>query len=561
MMNRLILSQKSGARTNGAGYGSAEGAKYDSQGQARSASPLVTNNQIYTSPERAELRPYFGPSGLTFVLPFVPGATRVALAPGYHSPRRWRSVEANLRRIVATLLLLSLFQTFAAAQKYQRPAVQTPSTFRGDTATQPDPQTLANLKWFELFQDPKLQELIHEALASNYDLREAAARVDAARANYGITRSDQFPTIGASADVINQRQSRSSAFDIPEPIKRDRSFGSVLLNLLTYEIDIWGRLRKSTAAAKSDLLATEEARLAVITTLVSDVATAYFNLREFDYELEISRRTLASREESLRIIKLRQDRGVSTMLEVRQAEELVYNATEVIPALEQSVTQTENFLSYLTGKNPTSIARGLSLTENTLPPAVPAGLPSDLIERRPDIRAAENSLIAANARIGVAKAAYFPRISLTAFLGFESGQLTSLFSGSRSVWSIVPQVTQPIFTGGRLKSNVRFSQAERDFLLVDYQKTIQNAFREVSDALVSYQKVKEVRTQRALLVDALRDRSRLAYLRYTGGVATLLDALDADRELFDAERSLALARRDELLSVVQLYKALGGGWL
>jgi len=465
-----------------------------------------------------------------------------------------------MNRIVASLLLLCLFQTFAAGQKYQRPAVQTPSTYRGDMATQPDPQTIANLKWFELFQDPKLQDLIHEALASNYDLREAAARIDAARANYGITRSDQFPTIGASADVINQRQSRSAAFDIPEPIKRDRSFGSVLLNLLTYEIDIWGRLRKATAAAKSDLLATEEARLAVITTLVSDVATAYFNLREFDYELEISRRTLTSREESLRIIKLRQERGVATMLEVRQAEELVYNATEVIPALEESVAQTENFLSYLTGKNPTTIARGLSLTEHTLPPTVPAGLPSDLIERRPDIRAAENSLIAANARIGVAKAAYFPRISLTAFLGFESGQLTSLFSGSRSVWTVVPEVTQPIFTGGRLKSNVRFSQAERDFLLIDYQKTIQNAFREVSDALVAYQKVKEVRTQRALLVDALRDRSRLAYLRYTGGVATLLDALDADRELFDAERSLALARRDELLSVVQLYKALGGGW-
>jgi len=465
-----------------------------------------------------------------------------------------------IRRFVVALLLLSLTCTYGAGQKSQIPIVQTPSTYRGDITAQPDKQSLADLKWFNVFKDEKLQELINEAIAYNYDLREAVARIDAARASYGITRSDQFPTIGASTEVTNQRQSRSSAFDLPEPIKRDRSFGSVLLNLLTYEIDLWGRLRKASAAAKADLLATEEARFAVITTLVSDVATAYFNLREFDFELDISRRTLASREESLRIIKLREQRGVSTMLDVRQAEELVYNATEVIPALEQSIELTENFLSFLTGRNPSAIARGLSLTEQIMPPSVPAGLPSDLIERRPDIRAAENSLIAANARIEVARKEFFPRISISAFLGYDSGQITSLFSGSRSVWTVFPQVTQPMFTGGRLKSNVRLSQAEREFLLVDYQRTIQGAFREVSDALIAYQKVREVRAQRTLLVDTLRDRARLSYLRYTGGVATLLDALDADRELFDAERSLALARRDELLSVVQLYKALGGGW-
>lgn len=465
-----------------------------------------------------------------------------------------------MKRLLAALLLTCVTCTCAVAQKYQRPQVQTPSTFRGDPANQPDAQTIANLKWFELFQDEKLKDLIQDALANNYDLREAVARIDAARANLGITRSQQFPTVVAGADVVNQRQSRSSTFDLPEPIKRDRSFGSVLLNLLTFEIDIWGRLRKQTAAARADLLATEEARRAVITTLVSDVATAYFGLRELDFELDISRRTLASREESLRLIQLRQQRGVATMLEVRQAEELVYDAREVIPALEQGIQQAENFLSYLTGRNPSAIERGLSLTDSQMPPTVPAGLPSDLIERRPDIRSAENSLIAANARIAVAKAEFFPRISLTSFLGYESGQLTSLFSGSRNVWTLAGQVTQPIFTGGRLKSNVRFTQAQRDFLLIDYQKTIQAAFREVSDSLIAYQKVREVRTQRALLVETLRDRSRLSYLRYTGGVATLLDALDADRELFEAERSLALARRDELLTVVQLYKALGGGW-
>lgn len=465
-----------------------------------------------------------------------------------------------MKRLLAAFLLTCVICTYAVAQSSQRPQVQTPGVFRGDPAPRPDPQSLANLKWFEVFRDEKLQQLIQDALANNYDIREAVARIDAARANLGITRSEQFPSIIASTDVVNQRQSRSSAFDLPEPIKRDRSFGSALLNLLTYEIDIWGRLRKQTAAAKYDLFATEEAHKAVITTLVSDVATAYFGLRELDFELDISRRTLVSREESLRLIQLRQQRGVATMLEVRQAEELVYDAREVIPALEQGIQQTENFLSFLTGRNPSTIERGSSLTDQQMPPDVPAGLPSDLIERRPDIRAAENSLIAANARIAVAKKEFFPRISLTSFLGYESGQLTSLFSGSRNIWSLAGQVTQPIFTGGRLKSNVRFTQAQRDFLLVDYQQTIQAAFREVSDSLIAYQKVREVRTQRALLVETLRDRSRLSYLRYTGGVATLLDALDADRELFEAERSLALARRDELLTVVQLYKALGGGW-
>jgi multidrug efflux system outer membrane protein len=465
-----------------------------------------------------------------------------------------------MKRVVLSLLLVCTFHTYVVCQKYQRPKVQTPTVFRGDTATQPDPQSLADEKWFELFKDEKLQELIREALANNYDLREAVARIDAARANYGIVRSDQFPTIAASSDIVNERISRSGSVTLPEPLKRDRSFGSILLNLLSFELDIWGRLRKETAAAKSDLLATEEQRRAIIVTLVSDVATSYFNLREFDYELEISQRTLTSRQESLRIITLRQQRGVATMLEVREAEDLVYSASQTIPALEQAISTTENFLSYLTGKNPSSIARGLSLTEAQLPLAVPAGLPSDLIERRPDIRAAENSLIAANARIGVAKAAYFPRISLTAFLGFESGELSNLFKNSRNVWFLGGELTQPIFTAGRLKSNVRFSQAQRDFLLTDYQKTIQSAFREVSDSLVSYQKVREVRVQRELLVGALRDRSRLAYLRYTGGVATLLDALDADRSLFDAERSLAVARKDELVSVVQLYKSLGGGW-
>ena len=466
------------------------------------------------------------------------------------------------RRLILVLIIASLMTACTMGPKYQRPKVQTPTVYRGvaDPSAQPDPQTLADTKWFDVFSDEKLRELIRTALVSNYDLREAVARIDEARANYGITRADQFPTIDGSGDITTERISRGGSIRLPEVVKRDRTFGSVLLNLLTFEVDVWGRLRKATEAARADLLASEETRKAVVITLVSDVATAYFNLRELDFELEIAKRTLTSRLESLRIIKLRQERGVSNMLEVRQAEELVYSATEVIPAKEQAIEQQENFLSFLLARNPAAVERGSSLTEQQMPPRVPPGLASDLIERRPDIRAAEQNLVSANALIGVAKAAYFPRITLTGFLGFESAQLSNLFSNSRSVWSFTPQVTQPIFTAGRLKSNVRFSQAQRDIFLINYERTIQNAFREVSDSLIAYRKVKEVRGQRELLVQTLTDRSRLAYMRYTGGVSNLLEALDADRNLFDAELSLAQSRRDELLSVVQLYKALGGGW-
>jgi NodT family efflux transporter outer membrane factor (OMF) lipoprotein len=468
-----------------------------------------------------------------------------------------------MKKILGIFLIASMAPSIALGQKYQRPIVEKPVDYRGrepGAPTPPSADTLADVKWFVVFNDPKLQELIREALANNYDLRVAVTRIDTARASLGITRSDQFPQVGSGADFTTEGRSRNGVTRIPEPIQRDRSFGSVFLNLLSFEIDIWGRLRKATAAARSDLLSTEEARKAVLTTLVSDVATAYFNLRELDFELEIAKRTLVSRQASLRIISLRQRNGVSNLLELRQAEQLVYSAAEVIPAVEQASEQQENFISVLIGKNPRSIERGLSLTEQQLPPSIPAGLPSDLIARRPDILAAEQQLIAANARIGVAKAAYFPRISLTSFLGSESNALSTLFNPSRAIWNVLPEVSQPIFTAGRLKSNVRFSQAERDFFLVNYERTIQTAFREVSDSLIAHQKVREVRTQRELLVTTLQDRSRLAYMRYNGGVATLLDALDADRDLFNAELSLAQTRRDELLTVVQLYKALGGGW-
>ena len=298
----------------------------------------------------------------------------------------------------------------------------------------------------------------------------------------------------------------------------------------------------------------------MITTLVSDVAGAYFNLLELDMELEIAKRTLNTREGSLQLIRIRERGGLATLLEVRQGEQLVHGAAKAIPAIEQLIEQRENQISLLLGGSPAAVTRGRPLTDQEQPPAVPPGLPSSLLERRPDIRGAEQNLVAANAIIGVAKAAYFPRISLTGFLGFQSSQLSNLFTGPTRVWQFVPQVTQPIFNAGRIKSNVKLAEAQQQIALIQYERVIQTAFGEVSDALIQYRKVKEIRAKQELLVATLEDRSRLAYMRYRGGVDTLLNALDSDRDLFDAELGLAQTRRNELLAVVQLYRALGGGW-
>jgi len=475
----------------------------------------------------------------------------------------------KLARVVAIgrgplviLLLLSLTSQaiFAQAKAQTPPPVQTPSDFRGKEASTPTGPSIGDLKWFEVFKDPALQDLIHNAMTSNYDLQAAVARINAERANLGLTRSQQFPQIVGTADLTTLKTSSNGQFAGSGAGGQRRSFGSVLLNLLDFELDIWGRLRNQTKAARAQLRASEEDRKTVMTTVVGDVATNYFSLLELDDELDIANRTLATRENSLKLIKLRQQGGVATMLDVRQGEELVYQASQTIPDTERAIEQTENQISLLLGRNPGAISRGKPLTQQEELPSVPAGLPSELLERRPDIRSAEQNLVAQKALVSVAKAAYFPRISLTGFFGFESNQLSSLFTGPSRAWSFVPQLAQPIFTGGRLKSGVNFAKAQQEFALVQYQQTIQTAFRDVSDALIQYRKEREIRTQQELLVSTLRDRSRLAYLRYQGGVDTLLNALDADRDLFDSELNLAQTRRNELLSLVQLYKALGGGW-
>lgn len=463
------------------------------------------------------------------------------------------------KQMMAIVVLSSVLTGCTVGPKYHRPAVAAPSAFRGDI-TQPSSTSLADARWFEVFKDEQLQNLIRTALEHNYDVREAAARVEAARASLGITRADQYPTVAVGANVTTERFARSGSFTVPVGFQQDRTFGAVSANLLSYEVDIWGRLRRATEAARANLLASEEGRKAVITTLVSDVSTAYFNLLELDLEMEIARRTLATRQDSLRIIQIRESRGLATRLDVRQAEQLVQVAQETIPGLERDIEQTENQISLLVGGNPAPVLRTRKLTDQELPPAVPAGLPSSLLERRPDITAAEQNMIAANATIGVAKAAYFPQISLTGLLGFQSNQLSSLFTGPNKVWQFTPQIAQPVFTAGRLKSNVHLAEAQQKIALVQYERAIQTAFREVSDSLVQYQKTREIRSDQETLVATLQDRSRLSYRRYEGGVDTLLSALDADRDLFDGELRLAQIRRDELVSVVQMYRALGGGW-
>jgi multidrug efflux system outer membrane protein len=308
-------------------------------------------------------------------------------------------------------------------------------------------------------------------------MRDAVARVEEARANLGTTRANQLPQVSASGTGEITRLSRNGDIPLPSAFlpNQNRNWGQAGLNLLSFELDLWGRLRRSTEAARAQLLNAEENRKAVISTLVSDVARNYFQVLELDYELEISQRTLETRRESLRLVHGRQGGGVATLLDLRQAEQLVSSAAETIPTLQQQVEQTENRIALLLGRNPENAMRGRSLIDQYVPPEIPAGLPSALLERRPDIRAAEESLIAANANIGVAKAAYFPQISMTGFLGGQSARLANLFSGPNSSWSFVPQVTQPIFAGGRIKSGVRQAEAQRDRALVAYEKSIQTA--------------------------------------------------------------------------------------
>ena len=439
---------------------------------------------------------------------------------------------------------------------YRRPDVSVPPEFRGRAPDAPTgAESLWDTAWWQIFQDETLQSLIRTALVENYDLRIATARILDARARVTFSRSFQFPDLSASASAPYERILGDRALT-----QFKETFSPLGTFDLFWEIDFWGRLRRATEAARADLLASESAQRFVKTTLVSDVASAYFQLRELDLELEISRRTLASRQGSLRLVKLRQEGGVAALIDVRQAEVLLYTAAETIPDTERRIEQTENLISILLGRNPDSVPRGRPLLQQLAIPAVPAGLPSSLLERRPDIQQAESQLAAATARIGVAKADYFPRVLLTGAAGAGGIKIDGSWFGPQGLLAIAPQVTLPIFNSGRVGAGVSSAEAVAEEAFALYQQTIQQAFREVSDALVEHRKRGEFRVQQEALVTSLRDAARLADIRYRGGVTSYLEVLDTERQVFDAELALAQAQRDELLAVVRLYRALGGGW-
>jgi outer membrane protein, multidrug efflux system len=399
------------------------------------------------------------------------------------------------------------------------------------------------MRWSELFKDPVLTDLIATALEQNHDVRIAAERVLEARAKLGITGSNLYPALDANALSANG----------------DDGFTQAGFRL-GWEIDLWGRVRRLREAARADYLGSEDARRGVTTTVVADVTTAYLTLREFDMSLEIARKTRDIGEDSLRLTTLRQQNGAATALDVHQAEQLLRTATAKIAEFERSVAQQENALSLLIGKTPDDIPRGKALDELTPPVEVAAGLSSALLNRRPDIREAEQTLIAANAQIGAARALYFPQISLTGFMGGQSSALTNLFSAPSRLYNLDPAAGLPIFNAGKIRSTVKFTEAAQREALVRYEKTVQTAFREVSDALVAYRKNTEQLEQEQLLIAALRESNRLSLVRYQGGLDSYLQVLDAERNLFREELVLAELRRTQLSAVVELYRALGGGW-
>ena len=458
--------------------------------------------------------------------------------------------------IVAVLTSCSLLTGCTVGPNYHRPAVQSPASFR-ELADSPQAQaqtaSYADLKWWQVFQDPQLQELIRTALKQNYDLQITTERINAARGQLAVTRSSQFPQVQGNANFSGGKESNFQTRFNFLTLAADAAF----------QLDLFGKLRRATEASRAELLATEDARQTVILTLVSDVASDYFALLQLDLQLQISRETVKTQENSVKLTNLRLDHGVATKLDVLQAQQVLDAANAHIPDLERQIAQEENAISILLGNYPQAVPRGLALVEQKLPPEVPPGLPSTLIERRPDIREAEQILVAANAEIGVAKAEFFPQISLTGGGGGAFGRssaFSSLMGSQIGTWSYGAEVSQPIFTAGALRGNLKVAESQHKQALLGYQQTIQRAFGDVSDALIGYQKFHEVRLRQEDTVKDLQESVRLSDMRYKGGTTTYLEVLDGQRSLFNAELTLAQARGTEYQSLVQLYRSLGGGW-
>ena len=472
-----------------------------------------------------------------------------------------------------TALLLALVLTGCTlAPRYERPGGLAPKEFRDAAAVNTGTsasadKTFGELDWWRVFQDEQLQSLIRQGLEYNFDIRIAAQRVIQAQALVTSTQSGLFPAVSASAQGEKSDKFKIGSTPLEpnkgllggsDPSRGVESFSSALN--LAWELDFWGRIRSATEASRAQLLATEAGRDAVIQSVVTGIVQAYLQLREYDLELQIAKTTLESRQKSLKLVKARKEWGVATRIDVRQSEALVETAAEKVPVLESQIAQTENFISILIGADPGDVPRGQSLNDQKLSIDVPAGLPSSLLERRPDLRAAEQQLVAANANVGEARAAFFPQITLTAALGTVSPALAGVFNGPAGVAAVSPAAALPIFNAGKLRAGVQAAKAGREEALLTYQKAVLQALREVSDALIGTAKAREARAQMEALVNTWRDASHLSHLRYTGGVTSYLEVLDSERQLFDAELNYAQAKSNELLAVVALYKALGGGW-
>jgi multidrug efflux system outer membrane protein len=462
----------------------------------------------------------------------------------------------NRTALLGILAVLVLEAGCMMGPKYKRPAVDVPQEYRAPAPQQAtQASSLGNEQWWQVYQDPVLTQLIHTAIAQNYDVRIAAARVLEAQAQVGITRSNQLPSASVGADVFSEQNPKVSKLFPAYEVNGGELNLSVIWNL-----DFWGKYRRQTEAARAQLLATEWGQRAVLSSLVANVATAYFQLRALDRELEISQSTLASRQQSVKLTQVLESHGSGSGLDVSQAEQLVYTASETIPDLERQIQQQENVLSVLLGENPQSSSRGRALTEQPTPDSAPAGLPSELLERRPDIRQAEQIMVAANAQIGVAKASFFPSLALTGVGGLESNALHHFISEPSEAWDGAFSVSQPVFQGGALRSQLRLARANWQETVFSYQQTVQNALEQVSNSLVASQKNREFREQQELLTKAAQQTDQFSEVLYKNGGASYLQVLTSETNYFSAEINLVQAQLNERLALVQLYQALGGGW-
>ena len=460
-----------------------------------------------------------------------------------------------MKKLAFSLVLL-LLAGCTVGPNYKRPAVNVPTDYRGAIPNQAaNLPSLGNEKWWDVYQDPELTRQIRTALRQNYDVRIAATRVLEAQAQLGIVRANQFPSASVGGDIFSQQNAKVSNLFPAYAVNAGQLNLSVIWNL-----DFWGKYRRQTEAARAQMLASEWGQQAVISSLVANVATAYFQLRALDSELEIAKRTLGSRQQSLHLTQVLETHGSASDLDVSQSEQLVYTASETIPDLEREIQQQENLLSILLGENPRSIPRGQTLKEQPVPDSVPTGLPSELLERRPDVREAEANMMAANAQIGVSKAAFFPSIALTGTGGLESNQLSQFISAPSEAWLGALSVAQPVFEAGALRSQLKLSRAQYQEAVLAYQQTMQKALEQVSNSLVGYQKYRDFRGQQELLTQAAQRTDDLSLVLYKQGGASYLQVLTSETDYFSAELNLVQAQLNERLALVQVYEALGGGW-